>query len=484
MKSVWTESYNIKKRESLDRDIEAEVVVIGAGITGLLTAYMLKDKGLKVVVIEKGRILEGNTLNTTAKITIQHDLIYDKLIKEYKEENAKKYVKANTIAIEKYKEIINKNNIDCDFEEADAYIYTLDDIVKIENEYEAAKKLEIDAELVDEIELPFEVAKALKFKKQGQFNPIKFLNYIAKDLTIYENTKAIDIKNNIVVTEKGNIKAKNIVVATQFPIINTPGYYFLRMHQDRSYVVAFENAQNIKGMYIDENKDGYSFRSYNSLLLVGGASGRTGSNEKGGSYENVIEFTKSLYPNAIEKYRWSAQDCMTSDGIPYIGEYSNSDEMKNVYVATGFNKWGMTSAMIASLIITDKITKTFNDYYEIFSPERYDITASIKNTLIDVGYTTYNFIAQRIRIPMEAVEDISNGSGGIVNYNGENVGVYKDDKGEIYTVSTKCPHLGCELKWDANDLAWDCPCHGSRFDYKGNLLNSPSTKELRCEEDI
>ena len=482
MKSVWTESYNIKRRESLDKDIETEVAVVGAGIAGILTAYMLQEKGLKVVVIERGKILEGNTLNTTAKITIQHDLIYDKLIKEYKEENAKKYVKANTKALEKYKEIINTNKIDCDFEEADAYVYTLDDVIKIENEYEAAKKLDIDAELVDEIELPFKIAKALKFNKQGQFNPIKFLNYIAEDLTIYENTKAIDIKDSVVVTNKGNIKAKHIVVATHFPIINTPGYYFLRMHQDRSYVVAFEKAQNIKGMYIDENKNGYSFRSYKDLLIVGGESGRTGSYEKGGSYEKIIEFTKSLYPSAIEKYRWSAQDCIASDDIPFIGEYS--DDMKDVYVATGFKKWGMTSSMAAALIITDKITKTFNDYCDIFSPKRYDVTASIKNTIKDVGYTAYNFIAQRVRIPMEAAEDINKGNGGIVSYNGEKVGVYKDNNGEIYAVSTKCPHLGCELKWNANDLAWDCPCHGSRFDYKGNLLNSPSIKELKCEEEI
>lgn len=482
MKSVWSESYNIKKRRVLEKDIEIEVAVVGGGIAGLLTAYLLKEKGKKVVVIDRREILQGNTLNTTAKITFQHDLIYDKLIKEYKKEGAQQYLKANQAAIEKYKKIISENNVDCDFEERDAYVYTFDEVVQMENEYEAAMQLGIEAELVNEIELPFKVAKALKFKKQNQFNPIKFLNFIAKDLKIYENTKAIDITSGVVTTDKGKIKAKHIVVATHFPIINTPGYYFLRMHQDRSYVVAFENAQNIKGMYIDENKNGYSFRSYNDLLLVGGSSKRTGSNEEGGSYDNIIEFTKKFYPDATPKYRWSAQDCMTSDGIPFIGEYSN--DMKDVYVATGFNKWGMTSSMVAALIITDKITKTFNDYCDIFSPNRYDVTASIKNTLKDVGYTAYNFIAQRVRIPTEAAEDIREGCGGIVTYNGETVGVYKDEKGEIYAVSTKCPHLGCELKWDADELSWDCPCHGSRFDYKGNLLNSPAIKELKYEEEI
>ena len=181
MKSVWSESYNIKERNHLKEDIEVEAVVIGAGITGLLTAYMLKKRGIDVAVIDRGKILNGNTKNTTAKITI-HNIIYDKLIKEFGEENAKKYAKANELAMKSYKEIIDSNNIDCDFEVEDAYVYSLDNPKKIENEYEAAIKIGIDAELVDEIELPFKIAKALKFKNQAQFNPIKSLNYIAKDL--------------------------------------------------------------------------------------------------------------------------------------------------------------------------------------------------------------------------------------------------------------------------------------------------------------
>ncbi|MDV4151506.1 FAD-dependent oxidoreductase [Clostridium sp. AL.422] len=480
MKSIWAENYKISKKEHKLDIQEADVVIIGGGIAGILTAYMLKEKNINAVILERNKVLKGNTINTTAKITIQHNIIYDKLIKEFGKENAKRYFLANQLALENYQQIISKNNIDCDFEVADAYIYTLDSPQKIEKEYEAAISIGIDAELVDSIELPFEIAKAVKFKNQANFNPIKFLNYIAKDLTIYENTTAIEIKDDVVVTDRGEIKAKSIVVATHFPIINTPGYYFLRMHQEREYVMALKNAQFLNGMYIDEKDGGYSFRRYKDYLILGGAAGRTGSNEDGGSYNKLRDLAKKLYPDSIEEYHWSAQDCITSDGIPFIGVYSK--EMPNVYVATGFNKWGMTSSMVSAIIISGLISGETYDFNEIFSPSRFDMTASIKNLVKDGFETTYNFIAEKIRIPMEIIENIKNGESGVVIYEGRKVGVYKNSEGRIYTVSNKCPHLGCELKWNADDLSWDCPCHGSRFDYNGNFLESPAIKDLKYEE--
>lgn len=480
MKSIWSESYKKIKNKGKLNIQEAEVVVIGGGIAGILTAYMLKEKGIKAVVLERNKVLNGNTMNTTAKITIQHNIIYDKLIKEFGEENAKRYALANKLALENYEEIISKNNIDCNLEKADAYVYTLDSPEKIEAEYNAAISIGIDAELVDNTELPFEITKAVKFRNQANFNPIKFLNHITKDLTIYEDTTAIEIKDNVVITNRGKIKAKNIVVATHFPIINVPGFYFLRMHQEREYVIALKNAQILKGMYIDEKDPGYSFRRYEDYLILGGASGRTGSNEEGGSYDKLRDLAKKLYPDATEEYHWSAQDCITSDGIPFIGVYSK--ELPNVYVATGFNKWGMTSSMVSAIIISGLIRGEIYDFNEIFSPSRFDMTASIKNLVKDGFETTYNFIAEKIRIPMETVENIDNGHTGIVLYEGKKVGVYKNNEGEIFAVSTKCPHLGCELKWNADDLSWDCPCHGSRFNYKGEFLDSPTIKDLKYEE--
>lgn len=476
MKSLWSESCKFRKREALNKDIKTDVLVIGAGIAGILTAYMLKQKGREVVVIDAAEIASGNTENTTAKITSQHDLIYSKLITEFGEEKARQYAKANEFAIKKYKEIIEDRRIECDFEEKPAYVYSLNEVEVLKEEAEAAKKLGIDAEFVQEANLPFKINGALKFNNQAQFNPLKFLKDISNELVIYENTRALEIKENLVVTSGGNITAKNIVVATHYPIMNAPGYYFMKMHQERSYVLALENKSEIDGMYIDLNKEGYSFRTYNNLLLLGGISHRTGENEEGGSYDELRKVAKRLYPKAKEKYHWSAQDCMTIDGIPYIGIYSS--ETPNIYVATGFNKWGMTSSMVSAMIISDMILEKENDFSEIFSPRRFDLSLSINNIANDLIETAKNFIAQKVYIPSSEIEHIKNGHGGIIEYNGEKVGVYKNKEGKEFFVSTKCTHLGCQLSWNADELTWDCPCHGSRFDYKGRLIGSPATKDL------
>ena len=435
MKSVWSESCKFRKRDALNKDIKTDVLVIGAGIAGVLTAYMLKQKGREVVVIDAAEIASGNTKNTTAKITSQHDLIYSKLIAEFGEEKARQYAKANELAIKKYKEIIEDKRIECDFEEKPAYVYSLNEIDVLKEEVEAAKNLGIDAEFVDEANLPFKINGAVKFNNQAQFNPLKFLKGISNELIIYENTRALEIKENLVVTSGGNITANNIVVATHYPIMNAPGYYFMKMHQERSYVLALENTSEIDGMYIDINKEGYSFRTYNNLLLLGGISHRTGENEEGGSYDKLRKVAKELYTKAKEKYYWSAQDCMTIDGIPYIGRYSS--ETPNIYVATGFNKWGMTSSMVSAMIISDMILEKENDFSEIFSPRRFDLSLSINNIANDLIETAKNFIAQKVYIPSSEIEHIKNGHGGIIEYNGEKVGVYKNKEGKEFFVSTK-----------------------------------------------
>ena len=476
MQSIWSESCKFRKREVLDKDIKTDTIIIGAGMAGILIGYMLKQNGIDVILIDAAEMASGNTKNTTAKITSQHDLIYDKLISEFGEKKARQYAKANELAIKKYKEITKERKIECEFEEKSAYVYSLNEVENIKKEVEAANKLGISAEFVESINLPFEIKGAVKFNNQAQFNPLKFLKDISNDLVIYENTRALEIKENLVITNRGNITANNIVVATHYPIMNAPGYYFMKMHQERSYVIALENADNVNGMYIDVEENGCSFRNYKDLLLLGAIDQRTGENEKGGCYDKLRKIAKDLYPNSKEKYHWSAQDCMTIDKIPYIGKYS--DKTPNIYVATGFNKWGMTSSMVSAMIISDMILDKENDFSEIFSPKRFDLSLSIGNIANDMIETAKNFIAQKIYIPSSKIEHIKNGHAGIVEYNDEKIGVYKNNDGKEFIVSTKCPHLGCQLGWNADELTWDCPCHGSRFDYKGRLIGSPATKDL------
>ena len=236
MQSIWSESCEFRKREVLDEDIKTDTIIIGAGMSGILIGYMLKQNGIDVILIDAAEMASGNTKNTTAKITSQHDLIYDKLISEFGEKKARQYAKANELAIKKYKEIIKERKIECEFEEKLAYVYSLNEVENIKKEVEAANKLGISAEFVESINLPFEIKGAVKFNNQAQFNPLKFLKDISSDLVIYENTRALEIKENLVITNRGNITANNIVVATHYPIMNAPGYYFIKMHQERSYV--------------------------------------------------------------------------------------------------------------------------------------------------------------------------------------------------------------------------------------------------------
>lgn len=494
MKSVWSDETSFDERPSLEKDLKVDTVVIGAGMAGILTAYLLQERGIEVIVIEGNRIASGMTKNTTAKITSQHDLIYQKLIKQIGQEEAKQYAMANQKAIEMYKDIIDKNNIDCEFEEKSAYIYSRENQEIIEQEVKAANQAGIFAELVAGLQLPFDTKAAIRFKGQGQFNPLKFLVPLTKKITIYENTLAYKVEDNVVYTKKGKIKAKNIVVATHYPIINVPGYYFMRMHQERSYVIALENEKgypnklvsdnrkedwNIDGMFLDADNDGFSFRTYKNLLLLGGSSHRTGKNNVGGCYEKLREKAMEWYPNAKERYHWSAQDCIPLDNIPYIGLYSSSTP--NMYVATGFKKWGMTSSMVSGMILTNMICGIENPYAKVFSPQRFHLSASAANLMKDGAQSVAGLTSGMLKIPKDQLEELPCGHGGIVEYEGEKYGVYKEESGECYIVSAKCAHLGCLLAWNPDELIWECPCHGSRYDYKGKLISNPAINDITIE---
>lgn len=482
MISIWSLETELDKREKLMQDIKVDVVVIGAGMAGILNAYFLQQKGLNIVVIEANEIASGVTKNTTAKITSQHDLIYDSFISKIGKELAGQYARANEQAIKLYKKIIEEKKIDCNFEEKPAYIYTRSDITPIEKEVKAASSLQINVEFTKKSTLPFAVEGMVKFDNQAQFQPLDFLKAIAKELTIYEHTKALSIEDQVVYTENGNITADHIIMATHYPFINAPGYYFTRLYQDRSYVIALDNAGQLDGMYKDADSKGYSFRNYKNLLLLGGASHKTGKNKDGGNYEKLRKAAKDFYRNSTEKYHWSAQDCMSLDNIPYIGRFSS--KTPNLYVATGFHKWGMTSSMVSAMILSDMIIGKTNDYMEVFDPKRFHLSASMNHLVTEVEDTISSQYAQYFKYPKEEIDEIEKGHGAIVDYNGQKIGVYKDEEGKVYMVTTKCAHLGCQLEWNRDERSWDCPCHGSRYDYKGNVIDNPAMKGIAIEKEL
>ncbi len=432
MKSIWSAGTELPRFKKLDRDIRTDVLVIGGGITGILCAWALGQKGVHCTVAEARRICSGVTQNTTAKITVQHGLIYDRLIRRFGSEKAALYLRANQNALEKYREACA--GIDCSFEEKDAFVYTREHLDRIEREVHAYGALGYPADAAGKLSLPFPTAGAVRVPGQAQFDPLRFLGGIAGPLEIYEDTPVLEMLSpNQARTPNGVITAKKIIAATHFPFINKHGFYFLKLYQARSYVLALENAADVQGMYIDEAQGGFSFRNADGLLLLGGGGHRTG--KAGGGWTALRQAAAQFYPQASEIFHWAAQDCMALDGVPYIGRYAPTTP--DFYVATGFNKWGMTSAMAAALILRDLICGEENPCAAVFDPSRSILHPQLA---VNAFETAVDFLTPTLR---------------------------------------RCPHLGCALKWNPQEHSWDCPCHGSRFSENGMLLDNPATGNMK-----
>lgn len=477
MESIWSKTSDRVKRPLLDSDIQADVAVIGGGMAGILTAYQLEQSGMHAVVLEADRIGGGQTKNTTAKITSQHGMFCHTFVEKKGEETAEKYVQANQSAVEEYKRIVREEKIDCDLTEADAYVYSMDG-EKLRQETEAAQKLGICASFETQIEIPVSCAGAVRFPDQAQFHPLKFIEALSEYLTVYEDTPVTDVDGNLIRTSCGSVRAEKIVFATHFPFINFPGIYFARMHQERSYVLALENAGTLNGMYIGDGKDTLSFRQYDKYILLGGQGHRTGENRKGGCYDRLGVSAERLYPGSNVAARWSAQDCMTSDGIPFIGQYAA--DRPDWYVATGFQKWGMSSSMVSAMLLRDMICGKENPYAEVFAPSRFS-TEELPKIIKDSGKAVKGLTKRFFHLPDETVSTLERGHGAVVDTPQGKAGVYKTEDDRIFQVDIVCPHMGCELTWNPDELSWDCPCHGSRFDYEGNLLDVPAQEGIHDE---
>jgi len=419
--SVWMQTTKRQVGPPLEGNIVADALVIGGGMCGVLVAHRLKEAGVRVILVEARTVGGGITKNTTAKITAQHGLVYADLIKQFGVERARRHYEANAWAVGQFRTLAER--FVCDFEEKMAYVYSVDDKRKLEREATAYRKLGIEPIFQENPPLPFRTAGAIGMAGQAQFHPLKFLYALADGLEIYENTFVSKIDGHKVYTENGIITAKHIVLATHFPMVNIPGLYFMKLHQSRSYVAAFEGVGPVDGMYRDERQGGHSFRTYGDLLFVGGCHGA------------IQTLAKRTYPHATEKFRWATQDCMTLDGLPYIGRHRCG--AKELYVATGFNKWGMTGSMVASWVLTDLIVTGKSELAELYSPQR----------------------------PMKFDALVGN--------------IVSSAKGLLSIGSPRCSHMGCKLRKNTIEDTWDCPCHGSRFDESGHVIDNPAKKGLR-----
>lgn len=429
-KSIWSEYTQKKDFEKLNKDIDCDVLVVGGGMAGILTAYSLEREGRSVVLVEANTIGGGMTENTTAVITAQHDTPYYKLIEMHGERIAKGYLDSNLQAVKQFEELIAENNIDCDFEITPSFMYSKH--YSLRKEIDALKSLGYNAEMVSEVDLPFDIRSAVKFPDSAQFHPLKFIFSIAENLIIYEKTMVKRIEGHTAFANGCKINFKQAVIASHFPFIDRHGWFFIKLHQRRSYVMAIENVSSINGSYIDDQDEGFYFRNYGDTLLVGKGEHRTGM--KTTALEELQNFKKRFYPENKIKCIWANQDCVSLDDMPYIGHYG---KMEDVFVLTGFNLWGMTGSMVGANILKDMLCGSENEFAKIYSTTR-----SIWRTQLfaNIGMVLLNM---------------------------------------IYPTVKRCPHLGCALKYNKREHSWDCSCHGSRFEENGKLINNPAIEDKK-----
>ena len=501
-RSYWIDSTEETHYPKLNEDIDVDIAIVGGGMVGILTAYQLQDEGFNVAILEAERIVESTTAHTTAKLTSQHNLIYDKIKKQMGDECGKQYINANETAIHEIKKIADENNIDCDYISQPSYLFTQNDkyINQIEDEVKAVNSLGINARLVNEMPLPIDIKSGMVFENQAQFHPRKFLISLAKiihqnGVSIYEKTRAIELdKNNesyIINTSQGKkVTADKVIIASHYPFYNKIGMYYSRIYVERSYAIAIKAKEKFPGgIYINAEDPSRSLRSIatenGELILVVGETHKTGQGENmNDHYEALLNFAKEVFTVEDVLYRWSTQDCMTIDGLPYIGQFN--PDTPNLYLATGFHKWGMTNSMASSMILRDLIVKGKSPWEDVYNPSRKTIVSSTKEFLgqnINVaGQLLDGKLSPIANNPEEIV--INRGEAMILEAYGERAGAYRDEDGKVHLVNTTCTHMGCELNWNPAEKSWDCPCHASRFTYTGDIIHGPAVKTLSFDRHV
>lgn len=493
-KSYWKDSISLPEFSPLEKDLSVDAVIVGGGITGITAAYLLVNEGLKVAVLEANKLVGGTTGYTTAKITAQHGLMYDEFIRNFGKSKAKLYYEANTEALNFIKQTVEEHKINCDFSTQDAYLYATTDqsAQKLQKEAEAYQQLDINGKLVDKIPFNIPVKNALLMKEQAQFHPAKYLAHLVQIITekgglIFEKTTCVNVETGdqpTVLTREGvRASGKYVLSCSHFPFYEGLGFYSTRMHASRSYVLAAKTEKEYPGgMYISVDKPERSLRSVTvngeEMVLIIGEDHKTGQGKDTLEHYKALEaFGQEVFGLKDIPYRWSAQDLVTLDKIPYIGEITANEP--NVLIATGYRKWGMTSGTAAALLFKDMVLENNNAYQDLYAPSRFYAHPSLKNFLMDNGDVAAHLIKGKFEIPDRSIETLSKDEGAVVSINGHRKGAYKDREGNLHIVDTTCTHIGCEVEWNSGERTWDCPCHGSRFSYTGEVVEGPAEKPLQ-----
>lgn len=490
----WRDSVNLPSFEPLRDDMQTDVAIVGGGITGITAGYLLQKEGFQVTILEASNILNGTTGHTTAKVTAQHGLIYDELMGHFGTEKTKLYYEANTEAMKFIENLVRENDIDCDFSKEDAYVYATTDqkVPSIDKEYHAYKKLGIPGDIVEEIPFDLEIKNAIVMKDQAQFHPLKYLHFLLREFLnnggqIFEQTVAHDLEDAfhpVIITKNGHrVTCKYAISCSHFPFIDRHGMYFARMYSERAYALGVKAKNPYPGgMYINAEEPSRSLRYTNMngerLVLIIGENHKTGhGTNMMKHYEHLRDFGEQVIGIENILYRWSTEDLTTLDKVPYIGHITSSN--RNTFIATGYRKWGMTNSTVAGLLLKDLILNRDNPYKDVFTPGRFTADPDVKKFISINTDVAGHLIAGKVGMAYKRKEDLKPDEGAVVQVNGKRAGAYKDESDQLFLVDTTCSHMGCELEWNDAERTWDCPCHGSRFSYKGEVIEGPAKHGLK-----
>jgi glycine/D-amino acid oxidase-like deaminating enzyme/nitrite reductase/ring-hydroxylating ferredoxin subunit len=478
MGSLWFEDVSRPRRDALEQDLSVDVAVLGAGIVGLTTALLLERQGARVAVLEARRVAAGASGYNTAKLSSLHGLSYRRLVGTLGSDAARAYGEANEAGIARVFELAGQLSIDCDLRRKPNYTYTESesDLDQVREEAEVALGLGLPASYVEDVDLPFPVAGAVRFDEQGEFHPVKYLEGLAAALEgpLYEGTMATNVHGGQVRTAGGPVvNADHVVVATHLPFLDR-GLYFARCHPERSYVVAGRTADAPASMYLSTEHPAHSIRAHGDWLLVGGESHKTGQADAAERYARLEAWARERF--AIEpELRWATQDHMPVDAVPYVGRHDPLSS--GVWVATGFRKWGLAMGTAAAELLAAQIAGRDHAWASLFDPQRLRPKASAKTFVKENANVALRFLGDRV-VKRGKPEEIAPGEGRIVGAGFGQRAVYRDEDGKPHELSARCTHLGCIVNWNTAERTWDCPCHGSRFAATGEVIEGPAVRPL------
>jgi glycine/D-amino acid oxidase-like deaminating enzyme/nitrite reductase/ring-hydroxylating ferredoxin subunit len=500
--SVWVDTAPAPRlHPQLDGDVRADVAVIGGGIVGITTALLLAEAGSSVVLLEAGRLAGGTSGFTTAKVSSQHGLIYDTLRSKHGLETARRYGEANEAALAWIAARVARDGIDCDFrrQPSFAYVTSARDRQRVEQEAEAAIAAGLPATLVEETPLPYAVEAAVRFEHQAEFHPRKYLFALVDKLAaidgvrIFERSHAVEVGSRdgrqVVKGPGGHVLAERVIVATHYPFLDR-SFAFARLHPTRSYAIACRIAgAPPTGMHISGDSPTRSIRaipmggrnSDDELLMVGGEGHKTGTeSDTELRYERLEAFAREHWDVRSVEHRWSAQDPITLDQLPYVGQLTPRND--EVLMATGFAKWGMTGGTAAALLLADLALGRPAMWADLFDPNRLTVRQSLPRLVKENAQVAARFVGDRLRhADKRPLENLRPGEGAIVEHDGEQVAAARDEDGTLHAVSARCTHLGCLVSWNNAERSWDCPCHGSRFAPDGTVLEGPAVHRLESK---